>query len=721
MELKDQRALYDQLSVITAQLESKGENLDSPWLLSKILSKFKETIQRRVLREKVSLPPTETWTRYKLMTTLDNVIKQEEEIEAQMPKKTSFRPAQPRESKGEYTAKKRPPFCFYCDSKEHWSVACTKITSPKARLEHLKKSNRCIGCGSKNHMFAECNGRGCINCGKKHHTSTCFKSANAAPSNPTMNSARSLQNQRAEEKRKSAQVRHNLVVCDERRPSVTEESDGIPNLSVMTVEETSRERRNEEIFLLTGTVRVQHPRTQQLMELNVLLDTGADRSFIEAQLAKDLELPNNGTTTMKLRTFGAQQPKQIQCINTCIEVWDAYGQGHKLHVYTHENLTTQFPRSKLDEQDIQFIRRKRIKLSTSMKGTSYSPAILIGCDQLWSLINFEAPHFDLPSGLVLVPTRLGYMVSGKKLVERDKSEDELHSSVHDVKLRVNLRRATEVNIQQYVLGLHPNVPVQVGSMEVTLSVLATPPLPVLEQIFITSNNRTALWDQKRLPSLRCLSYEHAEQLQCSLEHECECLPAESQVRCKCKDDAIMNTYQSIDNVLPATREQVRFLVHPRHGVMTKINQDVSAEIIVNVKEAIDDSITEVTDDICTIENTHLVGCYQCSKGATTAVKCTSTFNAVTAEIECGEDSFTVPCSPSGQISQLAFLMENARVQMQCTVKCGSRVNFFEVTGILKYVHKLHGNPMVYVQQKHNKTSEFRWPDVNHIVDIYLQW
>ncbi|VDL87421.1 unnamed protein product [Nippostrongylus brasiliensis] len=258
-------------------------------------------------------------------------------------------------------------------------------------------------------------------------------------------------------------------------------------------------------------------------------------------------------------------------------------------------------------------------------------------------------------------------------------------------------------------------------MEVTLSVLATPPLPVLEQIFITSSNRTALWDQKRLPGLRCRSYERAEQLQCSLDHECECLPAESQVVCKCKDDEIMNTYQSIDNVLPATREQVRFLAHPRHGVMTKINQDVSAEIIVNVKEAIDDSITEVTDDICTIENTHLVGCYQCSKGATTAVKCTSTFQAVTAEIECGEDSFTVPCSPSGQISQLAFLMENARVQMQCTVKCGSRVNFFEVTGILKYVHKLHGNPMVYVQQKHNKTSEFRWPDVNHIVDIYLQW
>ncbi|KAK6062145.1 hypothetical protein COOONC_00190 [Cooperia oncophora] len=61
-QLKDQRKLHDQLSTITAQLRS-------------------------TLKEKVSLAPTETWTLMKLMTTLDNVIKQEEEIEKHMPKK----------------------------------------------------------------------------------------------------------------------------------------------------------------------------------------------------------------------------------------------------------------------------------------------------------------------------------------------------------------------------------------------------------------------------------------------------------------------------------------------------------------------------------------------------------------------------------------------------------------------------------------------------------
>ncbi|EPB76612.1 hypothetical protein ANCCEY_04321 [Ancylostoma ceylanicum] len=73
--LKDQRKLLDQLCIITTQLEKKGEPLDSPWLLSKILYRFTETIQRGILREKVSPPPGESWTFKKLMTTLDVVIK----------------------------------------------------------------------------------------------------------------------------------------------------------------------------------------------------------------------------------------------------------------------------------------------------------------------------------------------------------------------------------------------------------------------------------------------------------------------------------------------------------------------------------------------------------------------------------------------------------------------------------------------------------------------
>ncbi|KAK6027246.1 Tas retrotransposon peptidase A16, partial [Ostertagia ostertagi] len=425
-QLKDQRKLHDQLSAITAQLVSKGECLDSPWLLSKILSKFTVAIQRNALKEKVSLPQNECWTLTKLLTTLDKVIKQEEEIEkhiprkqenTQFPKKEMFRP-QPQ-------MKKRTPFCFYCESKEHWSTNCTKIVSPRARLEYLKKANRCIGCGSKTHSFTECKTKGCMHCGKKHHASTCFKGDAPSPSSPVPSPDR-----KREQKQKSAHVRQNLTLCDETESLAEEE--GTPDLTVMRVEDSSCKTHQGEVFLLTGSLRALHPTTQKLVTLQILLDTGADRSFIDTRLAKELQLPSHGVVTMKLRTFGAKTAKEIQCIDTRLSVWDSEGEQLKLRLYTHDNLKRNFTGGKLLEEDLRYIREKGIKLSTPSTGILKPPEILIGCDQLWNFIKFGAPHFTMPSGLILVPTRIGYMVSGERIQSRENDELHLHSSVHSI-------------------------------------------------------------------------------------------------------------------------------------------------------------------------------------------------------------------------------------------------------------------------------------------------
>ncbi|KAK6741524.1 hypothetical protein RB195_009405 [Necator americanus] len=60
----------------------------------------------------------------------------------------------------------------------------------------------------------------------------------------------------------------------------------------------------------------------------------------------------------------------------------------------------------------------------------------------------------------------------------------------EVKLRLEISKGS--TLRTYVLGLHPNIPNQIQSMDVTLSVLATPPLPALEQVFIASTNQTAI-------------------------------------------------------------------------------------------------------------------------------------------------------------------------------------------------------------------------------------
>ncbi|EPB76611.1 hypothetical protein ANCCEY_04320 [Ancylostoma ceylanicum] len=134
---------------------------------------------------------------------------------------------------------------------------------------------------------------------------------------------------------------------------------------------------------------------------------------------------------MNLRTFGAQAPMKIQCIRTFLNVWDADG-VQQPHLYTQNNLTKDFSEGELDDKDLQFIRQHQIHMSAHSAGTINSTQILIGCDQPWSFVKFEVAQFRLPSGLMLVPTRLGYMVSGQRFLRNNSSALQLYSSVHTI-------------------------------------------------------------------------------------------------------------------------------------------------------------------------------------------------------------------------------------------------------------------------------------------------
>ncbi|EYC09906.1 hypothetical protein Y032_0058g2885 [Ancylostoma ceylanicum] len=44
---------------------------------------------------------------------------------------------------------------------------------------------------------------------------------------------------------------------------------------------------------------------------------------------------------------------------------------------------------------------------------SVTPSILLDCDQLWSFVCNDKPSISLPSGMHILPTKLGYLISGK--------------------------------------------------------------------------------------------------------------------------------------------------------------------------------------------------------------------------------------------------------------------------------------------------------------------
>lgn len=276
-------------------------------------------------------------------------------------------------------------------------------------------------------MLPDCKSTGCKKCGGKHHTSTCFQIGRTGTDQP-----------KGKFGRKTTTTRQNVAVSSDQNISEegTAESsveENVEDNTILTVEESCEGKEmakgSSDIFLLTGFLQAKHPSTKQFVDVRVLLDTGADRSFIDTKLAKELILPKLGITTMKVSTFGAKKPTQIECMKTRLNIWDAKGTKHELELFTHNTLTTSQVQGRLDAKDLKFIRKKRIKLSAAHDSKSSHPQIILGCDQLWNFIQFKAPHLTLPSGLLLIPTRMGYMVSGKTILEESKRQ-QLTSSLY---------------------------------------------------------------------------------------------------------------------------------------------------------------------------------------------------------------------------------------------------------------------------------------------------
>ncbi|XGW10981.1 hypothetical protein V3C99_012461 [Haemonchus contortus] len=68
---------------------------------------------------------------------------------------------------------------------------------------------------------------------------------------------------------------------------------------------------------------------------------------------------------------------------------------------------------------MDFLFRDGIVLSAAHNSTPRDPDILLGCDQLWTFLLTPCPQHTLPSGLHLIPPKLGYLLSGKQRGNRE--------------------------------------------------------------------------------------------------------------------------------------------------------------------------------------------------------------------------------------------------------------------------------------------------------------
>ncbi|VDO61479.1 unnamed protein product [Haemonchus placei] len=272
--------------------------------------------------------------------------------------------------------------------------------------------------------------------------------------------------------------------------------------------------------------------------------------------------------------------------------------------------------------------------------------------------------------------------------------------------------------QTFHIRLSPNQPKTFAWWTLTLSSLGAPPTPVLDSTFIWDDTETAMAPRLyRLP-LICRIPEEARNMTCEIEEDCKCTPAEVKMRCSCKESSL-TAHMRHHDYLPQLRPNVELMTN-QSQLFARIPQLPTAKFVLHVQGTFQ-TTSLVSDAVCTIENTHCQGCYKRPKGASATVTCKSSTAKENAEIRCGDNSFTVPCTKNGTPSKSRFYADTARFLAICTVHCGKVRHRFEITGILHYTGSISMAITRLINGESVVFSEINLPDISHIVDVFLNW
>ncbi|KAK6032383.1 zinc knuckle [Ostertagia ostertagi] len=129
--------------------------------------------------------------------------------------------------------------------------------------------------------------------------------------------------------------------------------------------------------------------------------------------------PQQDRATKKIPARSPSQPTaaKMNAVTSDQGLLEAEEMDTVLHVSNRADvliLAGQAQRSSLSLEDKRFLCDKDLQLSISATSTSISPQILLGCADMFTLLsNGLAPLYVLPSGLQLIPSRLGYLVAGR--------------------------------------------------------------------------------------------------------------------------------------------------------------------------------------------------------------------------------------------------------------------------------------------------------------------
>ena len=392
------RSFYDTTEKHLRALKALGEDINQKQILSMIKSKLPRNVITRMEEFK---DDKEEWSVESFRKRLQKIINAQEAGDIQYrfmakPEDTYKRVTTNQQSPGYSTrftgeallsselkkSKIKYSKCIFCEG-SHWSDECQQYQDVDSRKTKIK--NRCYICLKENHRAKDCSNKEklCVHCGDKgkHHRSLCPKKFKKLQSD----------GERTDKEQKKAEVSEVA--------------------GVVTV--------GESVVMKTAKVTVSDKEKKaDPTETRILLDSGSHRTYIAEELADKLKLHSDEKEIYTVYTFGNKKPKGITTSIVNVTLKSKFGKDITIKASIVPQITGLIQRRPIPSKERYYLQ-KNYQLADSLPVNTESSTlgILIGNDYYDDIVLDERKK--LQSGLHIIKTKFGWILSGKMTVKKD--------------------------------------------------------------------------------------------------------------------------------------------------------------------------------------------------------------------------------------------------------------------------------------------------------------
>ncbi|MCP3667280.1 MAG: hypothetical protein GY696_33100, partial [Gammaproteobacteria bacterium] len=139
-----------------------------------------------------------------------------------------------------------------------------------------------------------------------------------------------------------------------------------------------------------------------------------EKTFLSSRVTRKLDLPINFSQILSVLAFQAERPQDIHSDNVSLSLILHDGNEFPLTAYSVKHLTGALHRPGLDDTDMSKIccmSEDAFADKIPKTAESFRPDLLIGLHNFLQLVRTDHTK-SLPSGLRLVPSKLGTLIGG---------------------------------------------------------------------------------------------------------------------------------------------------------------------------------------------------------------------------------------------------------------------------------------------------------------------